>query len=148
MGTRRRFPGRRREPHGANRWRIRSFSAGEMAQAREPLSRAGATGVGRDGLGIRRLPVGRHGDSMDGMKMGGPGGIAVFLPSWTVRMVAMMVPATLPLILLYRTIARNRLGHVRARVGLVMMLVGYVVIWAAAGLPVYAYDAFAGAAGS
>jgi predicted metal-binding membrane protein len=84
------------------------------------------------------------GDSMGGMKMGGPDGIAMFLPSWT----AMMVPATLPLILLYRTIARNRLGHVQARVGTVMMLVGYVVIWAAAGLPVYAYDAFAGAAGS
>ena len=34
-------------------------------------------------------------------------------------MVAMMVPATLPLILLYRTIARNRLSQVRARVGMV-----------------------------
>jgi predicted metal-binding membrane protein len=63
-------------------------------------------------------------------------------------MVAMMVPATLPLILLYRTIARNRLSQVRARVGTAMLLVGYVVVWAAAGLPVYAYNALAGTAGS
>jgi predicted metal-binding membrane protein len=58
------------------------------------------------------------------------------------------VPATLPLILLYRTIARNRLSQVRARVGTAMLLVGYVVVWAAAGLPVYAYNALAGATGS
>ena len=80
--------------------------------------------------------------------MGGTGGIAVFLSVWAVMMVAMMVPATLPLILLYRTIARNRLSQVRARVGTVMLLVGYIVVWAAAGLPVYAYNALAGAAGS
>jgi predicted metal-binding membrane protein len=88
--------------------------------------------------------------SMGGMEspMGGPGGIAVFLSVWAVMMVAMMVPATLPLILLYRTIARNRLSQVRARVGTAMLLVGYVVVWAAAGLPVYAYNALAGTAGS
>jgi predicted metal-binding membrane protein len=78
--------------------------------------------------------------SMGGMNMGG---IGVFLPTWTV-----MMPATLPLILLYRTTARNRLGRTRARFDTVVMLVGYVVIWAASGLPVYAYTAFAGAAGS
>src|SRR5918997_1474258 len=54
-------------------------------------------------------------------------------------MVAMMVPATLPLILLYCTIARNRLSPVRARVGMAALLAGYVAIWAAAGLPVYVY---------
>ena len=83
-----------------------------------------------------------------GSPMGGIGGIVVFLSVWAVMMVAMMVPATLPLILLYRTIARNRLGQVGAHVGMVTLLVGYVAVWIAAGLPVYAYNAYVGTAGS
>jgi predicted metal-binding membrane protein len=55
----------------------------------------------------------------------------------------MMVPATLPLILLYRTVARDRSSLVRARVGMVALLVGYIALWTAAGLPVYAYSLFA-----
>jgi predicted metal-binding membrane protein len=76
------------------------------------------------------------------------GGAALSLSGWTAMMVAMMVPATLPLILLYHTIARNRLSLVRARVGMVTLLVGYIAVWAAAGLPVYAYALFAEGAGS
>jgi predicted metal-binding membrane protein len=86
--------------------------------------------------------------AMGGMAMGGIGGIAVFLSAWAVMMVAMMVPATLPLILLYRTIARNRLSLVQARVGMVSLLAGYIAIWTAAGLPVYAYALYAEGAGS
>jgi predicted metal-binding membrane protein len=86
--------------------------------------------------------------AMGGMEMGGIGEAALFLLAWTAMMVAMMVPATLPLILLYRTMARNRLGFVRTRVGMVTMLVGYKAVWASAGLPVYAYNSLAGAAGS
>jgi predicted metal-binding membrane protein len=85
---------------------------------------------------------------MGGMAMSGIGGLVLFLSVWTITMVAMMVPATLPLILLYRTIARNRLSQGRARVGMVMLLVGYIVMWTAAGLPVYAYNTLAGAASS
>jgi len=88
------------------------------------------------------------GSAMSGMTMSGIGGIALFLSVWAVMMVAMMVPATLPLILLYRTIARNRLSQGRARTGMVTLLVGYVAVWAAAGLPVYAYSTLTGAAGS
>jgi predicted metal-binding membrane protein len=87
--------------------------------------------------------------AMGGMEMRGIGEeAALFFLVWTAMMVAMMVPATLPLILLYRTIARNRLSLVRARVGMVTLLVGYIAVWAAAGLPVYAYDSLAGATGS
>jgi predicted metal-binding membrane protein len=82
------------------------------------------------------------------MAMDGIGGIILFLSAWAVMMVAMMVPATLPLILLYRTIARNRLSLVRAWVGIVILLVGYIAVWAAAGLPVYAYALFTEGAGS
>jgi predicted metal-binding membrane protein len=81
---------------------------------------------------------------MSGARISTMGGLLPFAAGWTAMMVAMMVPATLPLILLYRTVARKRLGLVRARVGMAALLVGYVVVWAAAGLPVYAY-AFAAA---
>jgi predicted metal-binding membrane protein len=63
-------------------------------------------------------------------------------------MVAMMVPVTLPLILLYRTIAHNRLSPPQVQVGMVSLLAGYVAVWAAAGVPVYTYALFAEAAGS
>jgi predicted metal-binding membrane protein len=62
--------------------------------------------------------------------------------------VAMMVPATLPLVLLYRTIAHNRLSSAQAQVGMVVLLGGYVAVWAATGIPVYAYAQYAEAAGS
>jgi predicted metal-binding membrane protein len=82
------------------------------------------------------------------MAMGGIVGIVLFLLGWTAMMVAMMLPATLPLILLYRTFARKRLSPARARIGTAILLVGYVAVWAMAGLPVYAYNTLTGAAGS
>jgi predicted metal-binding membrane protein len=63
-------------------------------------------------------------------------------------MVAMMIPATLPLILLYRVVARQRLSPIQARVGTAALLKGYIGVWAAAGLPVYAYALTAEAMGS
>jgi predicted metal-binding membrane protein len=86
--------------------------------------------------------------SMGSMAMDGTGGGVVFLSGWTAMMMAMMVPATLPLILLYRTIARNRLSPAQSRVGMVILLTGYLVVWAAAGMPVYAYSLYAESAGS
>ena len=86
--------------------------------------------------------------AMGGMEMGPIGEAALFLLAWTAMMVAMMVPATLPLILLYRTIARNRLDLLRARAGVVIVLLGYIAVWALAGLPVYAYNTLAAGAGS
>jgi predicted metal-binding membrane protein len=83
------------------------------------------------------------GSAMAGMVMGGIGGTVLFLSAWAMMMVAMMVPATLPLILLYRTVARDRSSLVRAQVGMVAVLVGYIAVWTAAGLPVYAYSLFA-----
>jgi predicted metal-binding membrane protein len=86
--------------------------------------------------------MGGMGSAMGGMAMSGIEGGVLFLSAWTAMMMAMMVPATLPLILLYRTIGRNRLGAAQARVGMVVLLVGYLVVWAVAGLPVYAYALF------
>src|ERR687894_2405632 len=78
-------------------------------------------------------------EAMSGARISTMGGFVPFVLGWTAMMVAMMIPATLPLILLYRVIARNRLSPVRARVGTAALLAGYVAVWVVAGLPVYVY---------
>jgi len=78
-------------------------------------------------------------EAMGGARISTMGGFVPFVSGWTAMMVAMMVPATLPLILLYRAVARKRLGPIKARADTAALLLGYVVVWALAGLPVYAY---------
>jgi predicted metal-binding membrane protein len=84
----------------------------------------------------------QQGRAMDEMGMTGQmdSRFAFFLVAWAVMMVAMMLPAALPLMLLYRTITRERAGRPRAWSGMAALLTGYVVLWTAAGLPVYAYQ--------
>src|ERR671914_56038 len=76
-------------------------------------------------------------EAMSGARISTMGGVVPFVLGWTAMMVAMMVPATLPLILLYRVVARNRLSPVRARACTATLLAGYVAVWAIAGLPIY-----------
>ena len=79
-------------------------------------------------------------EAMSGTQISTMGGFVPFVSGWTAMMAAMMIPATLPLILLYRTVTSQRVGQVRARgVGTVALLVGYIAVWALAGLPVYVY---------
>ena len=78
-------------------------------------------------------------EAMGGARISTMGGFVPFVSGWTAMMVAMMIPATLPLILLYRVVARNHPSPARARVGTVALLTGYVAVWAVAGLPVYVY---------
>ncbi|MEP6978902.1 MAG: DUF2182 domain-containing protein [Thermoleophilia bacterium] len=49
-----------------------------------------------------------------------------FLVAWTVMMAAMMLPSTAPLVLVYGPRGRGRL------------VLGYLLVWAAIGVPVYA----------
>jgi predicted metal-binding membrane protein len=99
-------------------------------------------------VGYQAASMGSMRSAVGGMAIGGMEGIVVFLSSWAVMMVAMMVPATLPLILLYRHFARKRLSPSQAQVGMAVMLAGYVAVWITAGLPVYAYSSLSSAAGS
>ena len=55
-------------------------------------------------------------------------------------MTPMMVPATLPLILLYHTIARSQLSPARSQTGTTALLTGYPGVWAAADTPVHGYS--------
>jgi predicted metal-binding membrane protein len=86
-------------------------------------------------------------EAMSGAKISTMGGFVPFVMGWTVMMVAMMIPATLPLILLY-TVAQQRLSPVGGvRVGIAALLFGYIAVWAVAGLPVYLYALTAEAVG-
>jgi predicted metal-binding membrane protein len=76
-----------------------------------------------------------------------PGNLLLFLFGWAAMMIAMMLPAALPLILLYRTVARKRLRAIEAIAGMVALLIGYVGIWTVVGLPVYVYYVVAELAG-
>lgn len=84
----------------------------------------------------------QQGRAMDEMGMAGQmdSRIVFFLVAWAVMMVAMMLPAALPLMLLYRAAIRERAGRPGAWPGMAALLTGYVVLWTAAGLPVYAYQ--------
>ena len=87
-------------------------------------------------------------DAMAGARISTMGGLVPFILGWAAMMVAMMIPATLPLILLYRVVAHNRLSPTRRRVGTVALLAGYIAVWVVAGLPVYIYALTAEAIGS
>src|ERR671920_100272 len=78
-------------------------------------------------------------EAMNGARISTMGGVAPFVLGWTAMMVAMMIPATLPLILLYRTVTRQRLSPIQARVGTMALLIGYIAVGAVAGLPTYVY---------
>jgi predicted metal-binding membrane protein len=66
--------------------------------------------------------------SMGGMAMLGAG---LFLLTWVVMMVAMMFPATVPMVLTHARVVRSR-GE--GSLPTVAFVLGYLVVWAAAGL--------------
>ena len=65
---------------------------------------------------------------MGGMAMLGAG---LFLVTWVVMMVAMMFPATVPMVLTHARVVRSR-GE--GSLPTIAFVLGYLVIWAAAGL--------------
>jgi predicted metal-binding membrane protein len=59
-------------------------------------------------------------------------GIAAFVAVWTLMMAAMMLPSVAPMVSIYgRTVRASRAARLSALVG------GYLLVWAAAGLPAY-----------
>jgi predicted metal-binding membrane protein len=104
--------------------------------------------VGWSYIAYQTSAMGGMEEAMGGARISTMGGLVPFVLGWAAMMVAMMIPATLPLILLYRTVARQRLSPVRARVGTAALLVGYIAVWAAVGLPVYVYALTAETIGS
>ncbi len=59
-------------------------------------------------------------------------GLAAFVPVWTLMMAAMMLPSVTPTASLYaKTVQRNRTARIAG------LAVGYLAVWAVAGLPAY-----------
>lgn len=56
-------------------------------------------------------------------------GPAMFVVAWTIMMAAMMLPSVAPLVLLY-----SRSASARATL---LLVLGYLAVWAAAGIPAY-----------
>lgn len=76
-----------------------------------------------------------------GPEMSMPAGSILFLATWVVMMVAMMVPATLPVLLLHR-LHSARLGA--GPLPTLAFLGGYLLVWSAAGFAAMAAQASAG----
>jgi predicted metal-binding membrane protein len=64
-------------------------------------------------------------------------GLALFVPMWTLMMAAMMLPSVTPLAVLYA-----RTNPRAAQIG--GLVLGYLAVWAAAGLPAYGLAWLAG----
>jgi predicted metal-binding membrane protein len=66
-----------------------------------------------------------------------PGGLVAYVVAWVIMMAAMMLPSAAPMILLYRTVARGRATHGHPLVPTWLFVLGYLVVWAAFGVPMY-----------
>ena len=92
-----------------------------------------------DGMDVGVLTRSESSDPMSGMDMGMDMGssmsLTLFMTTWVVMMVAMMFPATAPVVLVFDRWRRTRNRTPILTVGFV---VGYLAVWATAGLSVYA----------
>jgi predicted metal-binding membrane protein len=86
---------------------------------------------------------GMSGEGMAGMAMGGMaatgwslGGAALFVGLWTVMMVAMMLPAAASMVFMFASAQARRGPDVAVPTWI--FVAGYILVWAAAGLVVYA----------
>src|SRR4028119_1516287 len=58
----------------------------------------------------------------------------VFVAGWTLMVVAMMLPTSLPLVALFRTLVRGRQDRARLTV---LLIAGYLAVWTLFGVLVY-----------
>ena len=61
----------------------------------------------------------------------------VFVAGWTLMVVAMMLPTSLPLVALFRTLVRGRPDRTWLTV---LLIAGYLVVWTLSGILVYSGD--------
>ncbi|MCC7025286.1 MAG: DUF2182 domain-containing protein [Thermomicrobiales bacterium] len=64
--------------------------------------------------------------------------LAAFVAAWSVMMAAMMLPAVTPMLLLYRTIAARSMPAGATFAATWLLVAGYLLVWATAGLVAYA----------
>src|SRR5437588_8545567 len=68
---------------------------------------------------------------------GGPGLALAFVGGWTLMIVAMMLPSSLPLVLMFSALTRRRADRTSL---VVLLLLGYLSTWAVFGAVVHAGD--------
>lgn len=77
-------------------------------------------------------------ESLEGVHLEtSPGVIAILVAGWTLMLVAMMLPTTLPLISLFYSLTAQRSDRARL---VVLLVMGYLTIWAAFGVLVHVGD--------
>jgi predicted metal-binding membrane protein len=81
--------------------------------------------------GVAWLVTAQQAPSMSGMGGVAMLGAGLFLATWVVMMVAMMFPSVAPMVLVHARIVRSR-GE--GTIPTVSFVLGYLVVWAAAGL--------------
>jgi predicted metal-binding membrane protein len=80
-----------------------------------------------------------EGMAMEGMAAGWSfAGLLIFVTVWTIMMVAMMLPAAAPMILIFASAQARRDRHVAVPTWI--FVAGYILVWAAAGLGAYVLD--------
>src|SRR3712207_3827837 len=76
--------------------------------------------------------------SLEALRGDGGGALMlVFVAGWTLMVVAMMLPTSLPLVALFRTLVRGRPDRARLTVWLIA---GYLAVWTLFGVLVYCGD--------
>jgi predicted metal-binding membrane protein len=114
-------------------WALTVYEAITLSR---PMEAAVMGGVAAEGMA---------GMAMSGMSAGGwsVANVSVFMAVWTAMMMAMMLPAALPMILTFAAaqVRRERSGAVPTWI----FVAGYLLVWAAAGLLVYAIAQIAAA---
>jgi predicted metal-binding membrane protein len=68
--------------------------------------------------------------------------LAAFVLAWVVMMSAMMVPSAMPMVLLYRTVARGQAARGKTFVPTWVFVLGYLLVWAGFGVLVYVASQF------
>jgi hypothetical protein len=77
--------------------------------------------------------------AMDSMAAGWSfAGLLIFVTVWTIMMVAMMLPAAVPMILIFAAAQARRDRHVAVPTW--VFVAGYILVWTAAGLGAYVFD--------
>jgi predicted metal-binding membrane protein len=80
-------------------------------------------------------------ERMQGMNAGPGtdlGALGWYVGVWVTMMAAMMLPAVLPVVLLFARVSSERMQRGKAAVGTPVFLLGYLAVWTAFGLVAYA----------
>src|SRR5437763_15178744 len=87
-------------------------------------------------------------ERMQGMN-GGPGtdlgALGWYVSVWVTMMAAMMLPAVLPVVLLFARISSEKMKRGQTAVGTPVFVAGYLAVWTAFGLLAYALARWIGA---